>query len=302
MTKGSQGDLQAPAPAISIIIVSFNNRALLADCLDSLRGDAGGKPLQIIVIDNGSGDGTVPMLQQCYPEVELLQNSTNLGMTKAINRGLSVARGDYVALLDADTVLAPDVLSRCMDFLAAHPEIGIVSGRLQYPDGRPQTTARNFPRPWNALFGRHSWLSRAFPGNPISERYLRGSDLVREEPYEVDWVSAACMIFRRQTALDLGGLDENFFVYWVDADWCMRVHKLGLKVVCIPSAKVIHAEQFQPWKRKTRARIVSFHQGAYRFYSKHYAASLLHPMRLLALAGLTARCAWMLLVNHTLKR
>ena len=238
------------APDISAIIVSYNNRSMLTDLLNSLRGDSSGKVLEIIVIDNNSGDGTVPMVRDAYPEVRLIESRENLGLTKGVNKGLSLARGQHIVLLDSDTVLDADVLGVCSDYLAAHPEVGVVAPRLEYPDGRLQATARRFPRPINAFFGRHTFLSRLFPSSRFTRSYLRAEDLHRTEPYEVDWVSAACMMFPRRLAEELGGLDEQYWTYWVDADWCRRVRNLGFSVHALPGVRVIHAEQYQPWKRK----------------------------------------------------
>lgn len=284
-------------PEISVITVTCNTRKYLADCLDSLRRDASGKLVEVIVVDNDSSDGTREMVKKEYPEVRLLEMSQNLGMCKAVNQGFRVARGKYIAIFDVDTVIAPDVLGECSAYLDANPDVGTVAAKLLYPDGRVQVTARNFPGAMNGLFGRHTFLSKLFPNNRFSRNYLRRADHNRIEPYDVDWVSAACMMFPKATAERLGGLDEGFFGYWVDADWCMRIHKQGLRVVSLPSVTMIHAEQYQPWRKKRRIQIVTFHKGAYRFYRKHYVKSAFGPMGILAFAGLTLRCGMQLMLN-----
>lgn len=288
-------------PSISAVIVTYNARQDLDRCLESLakQNDVA---LEVIVYDNASSDGTAQMVAERYPWVRLMASSANAGLTKGVNQAIGVAHGEYICLLDSDTVIEPGCMRILKKFMDGHANAGVVAARMLNVDGSIQETARNFPRVSNALLGRQTLLARWFPNNPITLGYLRRSDLKRTDPFEVDWVAAACMMFRRDLVARIGHLDEDFFVYWVDADWCKRVRNAGLSVWCVPQARVFHIEQNRIGKKKSPRGIRSFHEGAYLFYRKHYVKSSWHPMAQLARIGLGTRCRLMLLTNSWMKR
>jgi hypothetical protein len=186
-------------------------------------------------------------------------------------------------------------------FLLQNPAAGIATGRMLNPDGSIQETARNFPHALNALLGRQTFLSRLFPDNRWTRAYLQRQDAGRTDPFEAGWVAAACMMFRRTLFEQIGGLDEDYFVYWVDADWCMRVRRKGYQVWCIPAARIHHIEQNRMGKKKSERGIRSFHQGAYLFYRKHYVASAWNPLLWVAKAGLGLRCELLVAANRLMR-
>jgi len=280
---------------VSFVIAARNNRDYLETCLASIpRGGVDNH--EVIVVDNASTDGTAGLLRERYPDVHVLRNSGNLGHCRAINQGIRQAQGEYVVVLDGDTVLWPEAIALLVEFLESHPDAAIAAPRMLNADGSVQETARSFPGLVNGLFGRHSILTRLFPDNPFSRRYLRRDSTRNPEPIEVDWVSAACMIFRRSLIDRIGLWDEIFSAYWVDADWCKAAHAGG-KVYCVPAARVTHFEQNRPGRKKGAWRLVIFHVGAYRFYRKNRTRGSFDPRALLAAAALTARCMALVVVD-----
>lgn len=269
---------------ISYIIVSFNSRPYLPDCLDSIMADAPADA-EIIVIDNASHDGVCDLLGQQYPSVRLIKNDRNVGHCPATNQGFRAARGHFIMLLDADTKLEPETTSTLLDFLERHPQVKAVAPRMLNPDSTIQETARNFPSIINALWGRQTLLARLFPNNRFTTAYLARENLAQSEPFPVDWVSAACMVFPRSTVDEVGEWDEGYGGYWVDADWCKRIQNGGGPIYCIPEARVWHFEQNRPGRKRSLSRIRLFNQGAHRFFTKHHTWGPWDP-RALAAGGL----------------
>jgi GT2 family glycosyltransferase len=281
---------------LSIIIAARNSGRDLDVCLPSIRAGTAA-PHEIIIVDNASSDGTAAWLRRAWPAIVLIENTSNRGHCHAINRGLEAASAEFVLVLDADTVIWPGAIDRLVAFARGNPEAVIVAPRMLNADGSVQETARRFPRPINALFGRQTLLTRLFPRNRFSAGYLRRSAIDRTEAFEVDWVSAACMLFRRNLVSTLGLWDEGFGGYWVDADWCRRAHSAG-HVFCDPSAHVSHVEQHRSGRKKDAARIIQFHAGAHRFYRKHYTNGWLDPRALATGLALAGRAAAVVLANR----
>jgi len=280
------------APALSVLVVNFNTRDLLGACLRSLPAALRRHGHEVIVADNGSTDGSVAMLRREWPSVAVLELGANLGFARANNRALARARGRYALLLNSDTEVQPDSLDRLVDFLDVTPSAGVAAPRLLNTDLSDQGTARAFPTPPAVLFGRRSPLTRLFPRNRWSRRYMVGRDRSGDGPFEVDWVSGACLMVRREVVATAGPLDEGFFMYWEDADWCRRIKTAGYRVYCVPGARVVHHEGQSGGNR--RARLVwTFHRSAYRYYVKHHAPQPWNPLRAVAGVGLAARAALM---------
>jgi GT2 family glycosyltransferase len=296
-TSKSLAPESAPADgiAVSFIIASWNGWHYLDPCLRSVI-DGGCDRIEIIVVDNASTDGTPTLLKSKYPQAVLLANKRNEGHTRAINQGIAVARGRYLMVLDADTVLDPDAVSRLVDFLNQHPEAALAAPRMLNPDGSIQETARSFPNVVNGILGRQSTLTRFFSNTGFVKRYMRRDQIASRVPFEVDWVSAACMIFPRSLPDRIGLWDEGFKGYWVDADWCRAAHAAGT-VWCVPGARVIHFEQNRVGRKKGANRILSFHSGAYRFYRKLHQVGVLHPRSIAAASVLYLRALALLAVD-----
>ncbi|HYP14112.1 MAG TPA: glycosyltransferase family 2 protein, partial [Bryobacteraceae bacterium] len=275
-----------------VVLASRNTWDFVKACLSSIPR-AGVEDYEIIVVDNASTDNTVARLKSEFPHVRTIVNPVNEGHCRAMNQGIAMASAEYVLVLDADTVLWPDSASRLIEFMRSRADVAIAAPRMLNPDGSIQETARTFPSVINGLFGRQSLLTRLFPDNRFSRAYMRHDKIDASQPFEVDWVSAAAMIFRRSLPDDIGLWDEDIKGYWVDADWCKTAHRAG-KVYCVPSAGVTHFEQNRWGKKKGASRIILFHAGAYRFYRKHFTAGLLDPRAILAGVALGSRALLLL--------
>ncbi len=284
------------APLVSVLIISWNCWPDLDRCLTSLRASQQ-RDLEIVVYDNASEDGTAEKVRAAYPEVDLVCLSENIGHTKAVNRGFRKARGKYILLLDADTELAPDAIPLMFDFLEGSSDVALVAPRTFNTDGSIQETARSFPSVWNGLFGRQTVMSRIFPNNPFTQRYLSRRNLSSREPFQVDQVGGACMMFRRSLVDEVGPWDERYLGYWVDSDWCAALKSKGKTVWCVPAAEIFHHENNARGKKKTPRRIWMFHQGAYQFYVKWYCRGPLDPRALLARCLLSVRMAMLICLN-----
>ena len=288
------------SPSLSILITSFNCWDLLNACLRSIFS-SDYPAFEIVVVDNASIDGTVEKLHITYPMVRVIENSENLGHARAVNQGFKLVTGQRVLLLDADTELRPDAITNMSAFLDDHPEVYLVAPRTFNSDGTLQHSARNFPSIMSGLFGRQSFMTRLFPKNPFSRRYLALYHIDTQTPFRVQHVSAACMLFNREILSKVGLWDEGFHSYWVDADWCKSILKAGGNIYCVPKAVVIHHEQYSRFLKKSPIRIIKFHVGAYRFYRRHYTLGIWDPRTLIAAIALATR-AFLLLVINSLKR
>jgi GT2 family glycosyltransferase len=274
---------------LSIAIVSFNTRRLLLECLASIANGIGPRH-EVLVVDNASVDGSAGAVRRAFPTVKVIELDRNAGFAGANNLAIRRSSGRCVLLLNSDTVVLEDALDRLVHFLDAHPGCGVVAPRLLNSDLTDQGTARTFPTPAAALFGRRSFLSRAFPKNPWTRHYLLGREHEGVAPFQVDWVSGACLMVRRSAIDRAGLLDEGYFMHWEDADWCRRIKRAGYEVWCVPAARVVHHEG------KSRAgwparQVWVFHASAFRYYASHHLAGRLSVLRPLAAAALACRAA-----------
>jgi N-acetylglucosaminyl-diphospho-decaprenol L-rhamnosyltransferase len=283
-------------PEISFLIVSWNAWHHLKRCLEAIRaGDL--QNYEIVVVDNGSTDETVPQLRATFPEVRLQANEANLGLPRAVNLGFTLVDGKYVMLLDADTQIEPAAIGHLVDFMDSHPEVSLTAPRILTPQGQIEESARNIPSVMSGLFGRQSVLTRWFPNNPFSARYLGRDHLASQEPFRVEQVSASSMFMRRSLIDEVGPWDENYRCYWVDTDWCLRLKKMDRQVYCVPRARTVHHENNRRENRKSPWRIWQFHMGALRLYRRHMSFGWLDPRTWLAGVLLTTRAICLLGLN-----
>lgn len=214
----------------SVVIVSFNTKELLRKCLESIESNRGALETEIIVVDNASNDGSVEMVKQRHKDIKILINKENFGFAKANNQGIKMAKGEYILLLNSDTEVKPGSLENLVEFAKKHLEAGVVGARLLNPDGSPQPSVYHFPTIWRAI--AEYWLGQ----RGSYEKYsLTASDAVR-----VEAVTGAAMLILRKTIEKVGLLDERYFMYFEDLDYCRRVKRAGLKVYYLPQAEVIH--------------------------------------------------------------
>jgi len=276
---------------ISIIIVSWNVRELLRQCLLSIsrsrlkiqRSNLEHRTLtlELIVVDNASSDGTVEMLGTEFPIVRVIANNTNVGFTRANNQALALAQGRYLFLLNPDTTLHPDALQTLYTYAEAHPRVGILGPQLFYGDGTLQSSRRRFPTLATA-FLESTKLQQWFPRNRVLTRYYM-LDTRDDAIQEVDWVNGAAMFVRRAVYERIGGLDETFFMYSEELDWCYRAKRAGWQVVYLPTARVTHYEG-KSSEQAVAARDIHFHTSKVHFFRKTRGAFVAEVLRAFLLA------------------
>lgn len=250
-----------------IVIVNYNSTDYLIHCLDSIRHSLEGVSARILVEDNCSEDN-VERIKTIFPEALLNKNSTNLGFAKAVNQAIRKGRSPYVVLLNPDTLVTEDFVKSLLEFMNANPDAGIMGPKILDADGSIQGSARSFPTPLTAIFGRTSFFSRLFPRNPITRRNILTTDADSKTATPVDWVSGACMIIRRKAIDQVGLMDERFFMYWEDADWCKRMWQAGWKVVYNPGIAITHHVGTSSKKNFVKSSF-EFHRSAFNLYKKH---------------------------------
>jgi GT2 family glycosyltransferase len=224
---------------LSVVVVSYNVRAFLQHCLQSLNRARGTLNVQIIVVDNASPDGSAQMVAQRYPEVVLIANPENVGFGRANNQAFERALGDAVLILNPDSFVQEDTLAVLYERLQRSPEIGCIGPKILLPDGRFEPRSmRGFPTPW-AAFCYLSGLSSLFPRSRWFSRYLL-TYLEPDQENEVDSLSGCCMMVRRSLIQKLGGFDPDYFMYGEDLDFCYRVRRDGHRIIYTPATRIVH--------------------------------------------------------------
>ena len=246
---------------LSIIIVNWNTKDLLIPCLASIPQMKQGFKIEIFVIDNGSRDGGVSEVKKAFPFVHFLENEENLGFAKGANQGLRKASGRYILLLNPDTRVKAQAIEGLISFMEAHPRVGISGAQLLNSDGSKQNSIANFPSLATELLNK-SLLRWLFP------KTFPGKERDYPEPIEVDSVIGACMMVRRDALNQVGLLDEDYFLFLEETDWCYRMKRAGWKVYHVPQAQVYHFQGKSAEAVKKEARI-EFYRSRYHFFKKN---------------------------------
>jgi GT2 family glycosyltransferase len=255
-----------PTPQISIIIINWNTRELLAKCIDSIEQTANGLNLEIIVVDNASGDGSQAMVQEKYPHVRLIANQENVGFAKANNQAMRVAGGDYFLLWNSDAFATPRAIQALLQLAEREPKAGIIGAQLRNADQTFQASHTLFPSQWQE-FLILTGLGRTLSGN----HYPSFGPEEEKGPQIVDYVEGACLMVRSQTYQEIGGLDEGYFMYAEEVDWCYSTREHGWQVWYQPQAKVIHLGGASSTGRRTH-READLYRSRIRFFRKHYGS------------------------------
>lgn len=251
---------------VSVIIVSWNVWGWLAPCLASVRAALEGIAGEIIVVDNASTDGTPERVREAFPEVRLLRNPVNRGFPAANNQGMAIARGRYFFLLNPDTVVLDGAIASLIAFADAHPKAGVIGPQLLNPDGTVQSSRRRFPTFWTALF-ESTWWQPYAPRGILRHYYVL--DRPDDEVQEVDWVTGAAMLVRREAVEQVGPMDEGFFMYAEELDWCRRMRAAGWRVFYNPVAKVIH-HGGRSSDQVPAVQHLAFQRSKIRYFRKHH--------------------------------
>ena len=286
---------------LGIVIVNYNTRELLRTCLQTVYASEGGVAFEVCVVDNGSVDGSADMVAAEFSSARLVANNDNLGYPKANNQGLRLFGypGDpgaprYALLLNPDTELPPGALAQMVAFMEQHPDAGVSGPRLVLRDGSLDLACRrSFPSP-EVSFYRLCGLSRLFPRSRRFGRYNL-TYLDPGELAEVDSVVGAFMLVRREAIQSAGLLDEMFFMYGEDLDWCYRIKAAGWRVYYNPAVTVLHVKRAAS-RHSARARL-EFWRAMRLFYRKHYAEQTCWPVHALIMVALWLALALQRLAN-----
>jgi GT2 family glycosyltransferase len=281
---------------LGIIIVNWNTRDYLSRCLESVFASEGRLAPRVVVVDNDSADGSAEMVAACYPQVTLVSGHGNVGYPAGNNLGLRAlgfsesgpAPGvpRCVLLLNPDTELPPRALTNVVSYLEAHPEIGVIGPKLVLLDGTLDLACRrSLPTPEVALW-RMIGFSRLFPRSRLFGRYNL-TYLDEDEVAEVGSVMGAFLMIRREAIEQVGLMDEAFFMYGEDLDWCKRAAEAGWQVVYYPKVHVLHVKRAA--SRQSKRASVEFVRAFLIFYNKHYRTATPWPMHLAVMAGIALR-------------
>lgn len=283
---------------LSITICSWNTKDDLQACLASLQDVRNEANFEVIVVENDSEDGSGDMVAAKFPWVTLYRMERNLGFTGGQNYALEHRRGRHALLLNSDTVVHPGAIRTLMAYVEDHPEAGIVGPRLLNPDGTLQYSCRRFPNPVAALF-RNTPIGRLFPNNRFTRDYLM-QDWSHDQVRDVDWVSGAALLATETCIQRIGLLDNEYYMFCEDVDWCWQCHEAGLAVRYVPDAIITHAVGRSTDKAPNRM-IGRFHRSMFRFYQKNMVPKMPPLIRPLALAfaatALTGRAGMFITKN-----
>lgn len=243
-------------PDAAVVVVTHNSLPWVEPCLESVRG------VETVVVDNGSSDGTPDVVRELFPEVQLVEQE-NRGLAAGWNTGLERTTGRYVLILNADAWLVDDALTQLVAFADEHPEAAVVGPRLTNPDGSLQRSVRGFPTVWR-LATEYLFLRKLAPRSQLLNAFYAGG-FEHDEVREADFLMGACLLVRREAIAEVGTLDESFFLFSEETDWCYRFVAAGWKVLFFPGAECVHVGGASHGGRLFRENV----RGHLRFLAKH---------------------------------
>ncbi len=246
---------------LCFIIVNWNTRQLLLDCIDSINTTVIGLHYQIYVVDNGSVDDSVKVVRERFPKVIVLENLENRGFAAAVNQALGRDAATYSILINTDTLLHKDAIRVMYSFMERHKEVGIAGAQLEKPDGTRQHSYDNYPTLATELLNK-SLLKWIFPQKYPSKK----QQII--QPMEVESVIGACVMIRNAAIRNVGKLDEDYFFFLEETDWCYRMQKAGWKVYHLPKARIVHlggqSKKLAPWQSQ-----IEYCRSLYIFFKKN---------------------------------
>jgi GT2 family glycosyltransferase len=253
---------------LSIVIVTWNARQVLLDCLESIQREVHSRTderrieTETLVVDNGSRDGSVAAVRGRYPWAEVIALPENIGFAAGNNVGLRRAKGRYALLLNSDTIVLPDALETCVRYLDAHPDVGAAGLQLLNPDRSKQNCIHNYPGLLTELIPK-GVLETLWPRRYPSKRYAH------PQPIDVEAVLGACLFVRREVIEAVGLMPEEYFFFLEETDWCFQIARAGWRVVHIPDAQVIHIFGASTKKKVPAETRIEYHRSLYHFFRKN---------------------------------
>jgi N-acetylglucosaminyl-diphospho-decaprenol L-rhamnosyltransferase len=263
-------------PDVAAVVVTHNALPWIEPCLESVRG------VPTVVVDNGSSDGSPDVVRELFPEVEVVEQE-NRGLAAGWNAGLERTSGRYVLILNADAWLVDDALAELVAFANEHPEAAVVGPRLTNPDGSLQRSVRGFPTVWR-LATEYFFLRKLAPRSRLLNAFY-GAGFEHDEVREADFLMGACLLVRRDAIAEIGTLDESFFLFSEETDWCYRFAQAGWKVLFFPGAECVHVGGASHGGRMFRENL----RGHLRFLAKHRGRRTAERARKVLLVALRLR-------------
>ena len=274
-----------PATVLSIIVVSWNQPADVERCVRTVLDHTEYEPLEVIVVDNGSTDGTADLVRDRFPGVRLIENGQNLGLAAARTQGMEAARGELLCLLDCDTYVTDNAIGRTAEALLARPEVGMIGCELCFPDGRRQRSAHRAMSIRLSLL-QHLWLYRLLPKRRRGEALL-GPYWTEDREVEVDWLTGAFLMLRRRLFTDSGG--PNPRLYPDDSEWCIRLTRAGHRILYAPQVGVVYHVGSVGVRWSGDEQLRAYHRAGLESYRALNGAFLAHCYRAVQLLGVTVR-------------
>jgi GT2 family glycosyltransferase len=270
-----------PMIDLTIIIVSWNCREYLSLCLQSLHGHPPTCTYKIVVIDNASTDGVVEYIREQYPSVSIIQNTVNEGFAAANNLALKQFKSSYYLLLNPDTEVYPGSLQALVEYADQNKQVWALGPAIVNGDGTPQRTGVRFPSNWN-IFVETFFLDRLFPQTKLfgSHRELYKDYSL---PRQVDYVQGSCLLISQKALEEVGLLDESFFMFFEETDWCYRVHKAGREIHLVPGSMIKHYGGGETAHYDER-KVQMYHRSLLRYYKKHFSLLRSYELRCILVA------------------
>lgn len=265
---------------VSVVVVNWNTQDILRECLRSIYERCGEIDLEVIVIDNASTDGSVEMVKKDFPQVTLIENSQNRGFAAANNQGIAISKGRYVLLLNSDTVVLDNAIAKTVAFADSRPKAAIVGCRVLNPDRTLQPTCFMFPSILNMLLSS-TYLYKLFPKSKFFGREQM-TYWDRNDIREVDVVTGCFMLIRQKAIQQVGTMDEQFFMYGEETDWCYRFKQAGWKVMFTPICDIIHLGGQS--SRQKRAKMILQLRGSILLFMKKHKSFLTYALACLLVA------------------
>ena len=270
---------------LSILIVSWNTREMLRDCLNSVYANLGALEAEVIVVDNASEDGSPEMVEEHFNDAFLIRNASNVGFAAANNQALEIATGRHLLLLNSDTLVHGDVLTRSVDYLDARPGVGMMGCKVLNADGTTQMTCSQYPSLLNLSL--QTLGANRFSAIPWLQRYQM-LDWARDDERPVEVISGCYLMLRRTTLADIGTMDEDFFLYGEETDWCRRCADAGWQLMFAPVGTITHFGSGSS-RQLNHKRDLLLSEGTVRLHRKH--------------SGTTAAAVlWLLLLTFNVSR
>jgi GT2 family glycosyltransferase len=253
---------------LSIIIVNYNTKEVIRNCLSSIYKNPYEQPFEVIVVDNNSLDGSQEVIEREFCDVILIKNSENVGFARANNQGIKISSGEYILILNPDTVLFPEALGRMIAFMEKNPDVGALTPKIWLDEGKTLQSCILHPFTIENYIFAYSLLGRTFLRNWVLKKLWK-KDIeiwLSKDPLEIDCIAGTCIMVRREVLKTVGLLDKNFFMFFEDVDWCLRMKKAGWRLFLVPDAEIMHIAHQSP-----SDRISEIHHNSQVYYlRKHY--------------------------------